>query len=200
VNELQKFILNHSQLPERFQNICLDDLRDIDPLVLRKVKEWIKQKNLSGIYIHSISRGVGKTCLAAAIANELVRQGRVKKQLSFFGFPSLVSSVAYPFNSMEYDDYLSRFANSEFFVLDDISAMGKMNLVMSVATYRIISRLHAEKKVVAITSNLPLSKLAGMYEENGWNIASRICEMCPTVFDLTITGTPSDDLRTRRKK
>ena len=125
--------------------------------------------------------GVGKTHLAAAIANELINN---LYSVVFGNVTDLITLIRSTY-SKEADiteaEIIKTFTeDTDLLIIDDL---GKENVSEYTATilYQIINRLYEYEKPLIITTNFNSSMLKRKFGEKGDAIVSRIAEMCEFV-------------------
>ena len=116
--------------------------------------------------------GTGKTFLAAAIANELISQGR----------PCLVTNFARITNTLQgmFDGkqrYLDDFNRLDLLVIDDLGAERDTSFIHEMIFSIIDSRYRSGKPLI-LTTNLSKEELINQPNTDKQRIYSRIIEMC----------------------
>lgn len=188
-------------IPERYRDVMLDQLVGGPAKYVDKARRFVREfsaKEAKGIYIHSESRGVGKSHLAVCVMKGLVMEGKVRGQVSFFNFPKLVDVLteSEKHEDHQYQTWRLRLERSSVFVLDDLSCARQVAWKYETA-YEVINELYERKRTVIFTSNVALGSLGDYFGPMGWTIISRIRGMCPYQWDVTGTGGPDDDFRRR---
>ena len=85
-------------------------------------------------------------------------------------------------------------------MLDGIGAGVPYTAHESKLAYQLINDLYLNKKIVIVTGNMALDELGKVFGANGWDIVSRLSEMCPDRLDVTGEGGSDDDYRLRGSK
>jgi DNA replication protein DnaC len=120
--------------------------------------------------------GVGKTHLAAAIANAAIEAGR---SVLCGTVPDLLSRIKATFGSDTETEYeiMRPFYECSLLVLDDL---GKENISSWVEerVYMILNHRYIHGRQVVITMNVGLEVIQARYAWNGKAIVSRLFEMC----------------------
>ena len=139
--------------------------------VCRKyVDNWDEMKRLKcGVLLYG-PVGTGKSYMAHAIANALIKRGvRV-----------CVTTMARMIERMHSGgDIVDRLRNYELVVLDDLGAERNTSYGEEVA-YSLIDSRYVSGKPVVVTTNLSLGEI-----KNGNRIGDRIVEMCPITIRMT---------------
>ncbi len=144
-------------------------------------------KRYHGLYLYGPT-GVGKTHLAIAMVNEVIRAGHAAL---FVKVPALLDRLrsAYdPDAEYSYDTVFEQVSSVPFLVLDDLGAqrttpwaIEKLNLI--------VDGREMHRRLTVVTSNLAPATVAGQFEDLGeWQgvrILSRLRGMCLAV---PITG------------
>lgn len=188
-------------IPERYQDVTLDQLMGGPAGYVDKARQFVdgfSTKEARGVYVHSGSRGVGKSHLAVCLLKGLVMEGKVGGQVSFFNFPKLVDVLTETerHEDHQYQSWSLRLERSSVFVLDDLSCARQVAWKHETG-YEVINELYERKRTVIFTSNVALGSLGDCFGALGWTIISRIRGMCPYQWDVTGTGGPDDDFRRR---
>lgn len=122
--------------------------------------------------------GVGKTHLAAAIANELINN---LYSVVFGNVTDLITLIRSTYSrdaEITEAEIIKTFTeDTDLLIIDDL---GKENMSEYTATilYQIINRLYEHEKPLIITTNFNSSMLKRKFGEKGEAIVSRIAEMC----------------------
>ena len=155
--------------------------------------EYVVKKNpQQGLLLYG-TPGVGKTHLAAIIAQKLIKSG---KTVIFCDIPSLLDAMKATFNNTEkqasLDDVMKSLEEVEMLILDDIGAENPTEWAAERLYLVINNRYNAGKPIIAtsnfnateLTSRLKTRDKSGHLIENdivGQRIVSRLCEMCQPV-------------------
>lgn len=116
--------------------------------------------------------GSGKTFLAAAIANELINQGR----------PCMVTNFARITNTLQgmfegKQRYLDDFNRLDLLVIDDLSAERDTSF-MNEMIFNVIDARYRSGKPLVLTTNLSKEELMNQQNTDRQRIYSRLVEMC----------------------
>ena len=122
-----------------------------------------------GLYLYSMSKGSGKTRMAASIANELIERQQVKFAVSTTIIQEIKKTWGKEVNYSE-SALLDALSTTQVLVIDDFGTE-KMADWIDDKFYHIINERYINKKVTIITSNYDLTALP--YNER---IKSRIRE------------------------
>jgi DNA replication protein DnaC len=118
--------------------------------------------------------GCGKTHVAVAVLNEVIRRGHSGR---YANFSDLLSQIRDTFNNqgdVTEGDLLQAVDEVDLLVLDDLGAESTTDWVRD-RLYLIINRRYENARSVIITTNCSEAELAARVGER---IASRLCEMC----------------------
>ena len=132
--------------------------------------------------------GSGKTFFAAAIANELINQGR----------PCMVTNFARITNTLQgmfegKQRYLDDFNRLDLLVIDDLSAERDTSF-MNEMIFNVIDARYRSGKPLIITTNLSKEEIMNQPNTDRQRIYSRLVEMC---FPVEVKGV---DRRKRKAK
>ena len=120
------------------------------------------------------SAGLGKTHLACAIANQVMKDGYT---VMYSSSQSLFSKIEQARFTDE--DVISDILNCDLFILDDLGAESMTNYSLSVL-YNIVNTRMISKKPCIYTSNLTTQ--AALQKRYGEKISSRLLGTCDTFF------------------
>ena len=167
-------ILNGSKTPAIFQDITLDDFKIniystkeqqiTAQLAKRAAYNFIlnyEEFNLKGkgLYFYSNNKGTGKTMLAVATANSIIK--KFKLPLKFISTLDLLGEIkkTYAENSKYNEsELINLFRNVTVLVIDDIG-VGKQTDWVNDKLYSIFNYRMENKKVTLFTSNCEIDKL-----------------------------------------
>lgn len=127
----------------------MDSQKKVCNSFVRKYKLYEEEGN--GLYIHSKTKGTGKTLLSCCLANELMDNEYVS--VKFIPVLDFIEMTKKSFNA-EYNEVDAIF-KARLLILDDIGAQMKKEWVDSVL-YRLINYRSTNKLVTIFTSNVPL--------------------------------------------
>ncbi len=118
--------------------------------------------------------GTGKTHLAVAVMNELMRKKRVPSL--FVTVPELLDNLRETYNKpgRNLDEWMDALQNADFLVLDDLGSERATEWVRE-RIFVIVNHRYRETLPTVFTSNIGLKDLA---EQLGERTASRIIAMC----------------------
>ena len=167
-------ILNGSKVPSIFKNVTLDDFKiniyttreqQITAQLAKRAaynfilnfKEFkVKGK---GLYFYSMNKGTGKTLLAVATANSIIKKFRLA--LKFISSLDLLAEIkkTYTENSKYNEsDLINSYRNISVLVVDDIG-VGKQTDWVNDKLYSILNYRMENKKVTIFTSNCKIDQL-----------------------------------------
>ena len=124
--------------------------------VVAVVRELLAKESRRGLYFHG-GLGVGKTYLAACMANQLAKKGR---SVAFVNMPKLASDLR---NNIQEEDYvasrLSRMRRADLLVLDDIGAEKMTEWIRDDILFTVLDYRMEHDKQTVFTSNSSLEDL-----------------------------------------
>lgn len=168
-------IVADSDLGERFSMRTFDTFdqskqqRAYD--IARKYVQVYHSPIMKGVgLVFTGNTGTGKTHLAAAIANDLIRRYRIR--VRFINYVELLDEINKSFNGNE--PILDKFKRAELLILDDIGRE-KVTDFTNKTLYSIINYRYEHLLPTIITSNYRASELASRV---GAATVSRISEIC----------------------
>ena len=188
-------------VPDRYQNCIFDNYEDHDRDghtqrdALKIARQFVKNYPVQDVGLLFIGPcGVGKTHLAVAILQELVRTK--KASCRFYDFRELIRDIQSTFtpdSPLTESDVLEPVFNSSVLVLDELGAKRTSAWVEETVFYIINSRYN-NKKLTIFTSNYPdlkdeedtrstYFKKDGetLVDRIGVRLRSRVYEMCKVV-------------------
>ena len=123
------------------------------------------------------SAGTGKTHLAAAISNYLVKELYVP--VCFWNYSEALDHIRRSFrdNSGNAEDIIQKMIDSPLLVLDDLGKE-KRSEWGDEQMYRIINNRYIDKKPIVITSNFDIEQLLDMLDQS---VISRLFGTCRAV-------------------
>lgn len=167
-------ILNSSQVPAAFKNINLNDFKidiykdrekQITALLAKRAVynfilnfEEFKTQG-KGLYFHSKIKGTGKTMLAVAAANAIIK--KLKLPLRFISSLDLLDEIkkTYSENSKYSEsDLINSYRNIDVLIIDDIGVERQTSWVND-KLYSILNYRMENKKVTLFTSNCSIENL-----------------------------------------
>ncbi|MFV9511824.1 ATP-binding protein [Tepidibacillus sp. LV47] len=120
--------------------------------------------------------GTGKTHIAAAIANELIKQFYT---VIFRNVVDIISLIVSTYHQSEKTilEIINTFTKADLLIIDDLGKE-KMTEHTSTVLYQIINKIYEDEKPIIITTNFTSEKLEQNLGERGNAIVSRLTEMC----------------------
>ena len=167
--------LQFAELPEAFKDVKLRSFslsvyktiesRNLIAVASKTVTYYLTnfedmQGRGMGLYLHSTTKGSGKTRMAVGIANELLKSHQVK----FAGSTTIIKEIKRTFNNKPGDDgetesqLLDSLAAVEILIIDDFGTETPTNWVND-KFYQIINDRYVGRKVTIFTSNESLNDL-----------------------------------------
>ena len=138
------------------------------------LEDWEKNRDAGkGLYFCG-GVGTGKTHLAVAVMNELIRRKRIPSL--FVTVPELLDNLRETYNKpgRNLDEWMDAVQNAEFLVLDDLGSERTTEWVRE-RIFVIVNHRYREALPTVFTSNTGPKDLA---EQLGERTASRIIAMC----------------------
>jgi len=181
------------QLPPKYVGKSFNsyEVTQFNELAVRGAK-WVIQNPDNGLLFYG-NPGVGKTFLAAIIAQELLKIG---KSVIFGDVPSLLDAMKATFNNddkqAKLDDVMKELEEVDMLILDDIGAESPTEWAAERLYLVVNSRYNAGKPIIA-TSNFNGTELTQRFrvrdksgriidsDITGQRIVSRLTEMCKPV-------------------
>lgn len=127
-------------------------------------------ENGKGLYIHSSTKGSGKTMLACCLGNEIVE--RYNTSLKFITVADLLEMARREYSEPECRKHMEELRDSGMLIIDDLGAETKKEWVDSFM-FHLIDHRYTGRKVTVFTSNMPMDSLK--LDER---VVNRINEMC----------------------
>lgn len=173
--------LNDSGLGKRFQKRTFNTLKDTPQNYIAKTKalEFIEKfPDCKGILFQG-PVGVGKTHIAAAVANELIKK---LYTVVFRNAADIISTFVSTFQeNNSVGELIKTFASADLLIIDDLGKERVSDFASSIL-YQIVNKLYEDEKPIIITTNFDSKHLIKNLGERGNAIISRITEMCEPVF------------------
>ena len=148
--------LNEKALLHDIDKIDLSNEKADYSAVVSEIRNWLSSNSKRGFYFHG-GLGVGKTYLAACIANHMAKKG---KSVAFVNVPKLASDLR---NNIKVDDYVSsrvsRMRKADLLVLDDIGAENMSDWFRDDILFTVLDYRMEHEKLTVFTSNSDLATL-----------------------------------------
>lgn len=168
---LKSFSLNSYQKPES-KNCLISSCKAIK----HYLDNFDRMKELgNGLYLFSITKGSGKTHMAACIANELIYEKHIS--VKFSTSMQILDEIKNTYGNRDNSGYtenklLDALVTAPVLLIDDFGAE-KVRDWANEKFYSIINGRYVEKKITIFTSNMNLNDLS--YDDR---ITNRIKERC----------------------
>lgn len=172
--------LDNCHLGERFRDCSFDNFaKDCDETAYLAALNFAKnfpENDGSGLILVG-SAGTGKTHLAAAISNYLVKDLYVP--VCFWNYSEALDHIRKSFRdtSINSEDVIQKMVDAPLLILDDLGKE-KRSEWSDEQMYRIINNRYIDKKPIVITSNFDLEHLLEMLDQS---IISRLFGTCRAV-------------------
>lgn len=169
--------LKFAMIPEEFQGLSVasfdtslytNNNREVAVLAKKTVAGYIRnfekmQEMGKGLFIHSVTRGSGKTRLIVSCGNALIKT--YKQRVRFITTLDLLGRIRDTYNRNKKDDeayteqqLINEFCEIPVLILDDIGTEKETPFVTEVF-FKILDTRMTHKKVTLITSNLNIEEL-----------------------------------------
>lgn len=165
-----------ADIPETFRDIRIDcfdtgiyelpESRKIAEIALKAVKYWLNHFDSMyergiGLYMHSHTKGSGKTMMAVSVANELLhsKQLRVKFSTSLQILSEIKASWNDDKSSQSESNLLGMLCTADVLVIDDFGMENAEKAWVNERFYQIINTRYVQKKITIYTSNEKLDEL-----------------------------------------
>jgi DNA replication protein DnaC len=175
-------LLEKSGLGKRFTKRTFENFRaqneELEKALLKAKEFTEKFPNIEKGLLFTGPVGIGKTHLAAAIANQLINSLYSVVFGNVTDLITLIRSTYSKETEITEAEIIKTFTeDTDLLIIDDL---GKENVSEYTATilYQIINRLYEYEKPLVITTNFSSSALRKKFGEKGDAIVSRIAEMC----------------------
>lgn len=175
-------------IPKRYIHCTIRNFHDLDAIALRKAKErvlefadcWPFSDPGKGLLLMG-GCGVGKTHLAVALLQEIIRANKPGKLL-FSNFQGLIQEIHASFESDQAPgkaEILQPILDADLLVLDELGSVKPTSFVQDTMYYVINTRYNDEKVTVFTTNYLdePASAEESIEDRIGSRLRSRLWEM-----------------------
>jgi DNA replication protein DnaC len=149
-----------------------------------------------GVYIYG-EPGMGKTFLAACMANELIEG---LHSVFVTGFAEIEREMKAAFGTAAQGEFVERALRADFLILDDLGAeelKREENSWAQAMVYDVINRRYTARKPIICTGNYSISEMRNqkIYPER---TTQRLFESCPLSIELK--GVDERNLATKRRR
>lgn len=175
----QKMLMNNrlsfANIPESFKDMRIDSFktdiyttqnsRNTADMALKAVKYWLHnfdgmRGRGMGLYLHSGTKGSGKTRMAVSIANELIYEKQI--QVKFATSLQILSEIKSTWdkngNKLSESKLMDFLSTTEILIIDDFGVENHKDWIDD-KFYDVINSRYNGKKITVFTSNLPLEFL-----------------------------------------
>lgn len=187
--EIQDSKLRFATIPETYKDVTFKDFtiryytkdKTGGKAVIDAVKYWIDHMDAmteagKGLYFWSVTKGCGKTMMAAALANELIHKHQ--KYVKFATSLDILDEIKATYNKDSEENeksLLDDLVKADYLIIDDFGTERASDWAGE-KFYQIVNRRYIDKKVTFFTSNYDLKNLE--YDDR---ISNRIRERSFTV-------------------
>lgn len=164
--------LKFAAIPETYKNVTLQDmttkyyLKSEDKQLFKTIADTIKWyldnlteqiENGKGLYFWSVTKGSGKTMLAAALANELINKHR--RYVKFATSLDILDEIRATYSGEGSESkLLNDLVNTDILIIDDFGTERSSDWAGE-KFYQIVNNRYVNKKVTFYTSNDDLRSL-----------------------------------------
>jgi len=145
-------VINQSCVPKRYLSSSFDgydpvcnEAKDIFDLLQRYVKNFDKVMEFGTSFLFSGGTGTGKTTLATAVLNSVMRDGYTGVYVSSLNYLSKVKRSWVAGASVSEDEIIESYVNFDLLVLDEIGK-GLCSPKEKGIVFRLLDRRHEENK------------------------------------------------------
>lgn len=170
-----------ARLPDAFKNSCIPprfkdktmkdfiptckEMEDVRKLAERYIVGFDKAMEFGTSFLFTGESGVGKTHLATAIANNIMRKGFTAVYISALNFLSKVKSAWNPNSGTSEDQIIENYVSFDLLILDELGK-GTMDAKEKAMIFRLIDRRYEESKPTIGISKLPEKRVAELIDED----------------------------------
>lgn len=194
--EINNLLIKESGFHElaSFENVRYDIFDEPEKMkkLYSKMKDWCHSDFKKNILYIAGDTGVGKTYLMGAIANELIKEGKlVTLTTSFAMNQDFVKSYALR-NNEEGNEIMDKYLDTDVLFIDDLGTELRRQDVTNNYLYLVLNERKMKNRPTVITSNLTLEDVRDYYDER---VFSRLVDRDASIC-LYLTG---NDLRLKNK-
>ncbi|HEX6087330.1 MAG TPA: ATP-binding protein [Thermoanaerobaculia bacterium] len=181
-----------ARIPKRYTHCTLDSFRESSPvlrLAKKRVQEfvdlWPKTPDGKGLLLMG-GCGAGKTHLAVAALNEVVKSGKPGRVL-FTNFQDLIQEIHASFDSDQTPgkaEILRPLLEADLLVLDELGSQKPTQFVQDILYYVINTRYNEQLTTIFTTNYLdhqPEAKQERLEDRIGVRLRSRLAEMADRI-------------------
>lgn len=176
----QKMLMNNrlsfANIPESFKDMRIDNFktdiyttqnsRNTADMALKAVKYWLHnsdgmRERGMGLYLHSTTKGSGKTRMAVSIANELIYEKQI--QVKFATSLQILNEIKASWDKQDREHSENRLfdflCTTKVLIIDDFGVENSERDWIGEKFYHIINSRYVDKKTTIFTSNASLESL-----------------------------------------
>lgn len=168
--------LSFANIPESFREMRIDSFktniyttqnnRNTADMALKAIKYWLHnfdsmRRRGMGLYLHSGTKGSGKTRMAVSIANELIYEKQI--QVKFATSLQILNEIKASWDRQDRECSESRLfdflCTTKVLIIDDFGVENSERDWIREKFYHIINSRYVDKKITIFTSNASLESL-----------------------------------------
>ena len=181
LTNLEKAGVGKRFLKRNFENLIVDDEnRKAVETARRFIKRFMEKKgDIDTGILFAGSVGSGKTHIACAIANSLIKAGYSTSYVNITDIISRVQST-YKSNDVTEKEIIDEILKHDLIIIDDLGKETPTKNTVNIL-YNLIKRIYEDMKPIIVTTNFGGQALKQRYGDSGEAIASRLKEMTSQV-------------------